>query len=227
MFFSQSTYGSTSVIACVLFPQTIHGSTSSVIACVLFPQTTHGSTTRVIECVFFPQITHGSTSVIACVFFPQITHGSTSGHCMCVLILKPTLELLHACSIHEPHLVSLDVCSFHEPQLESLHVCSFHKPHMDPPVVIACVFFPPTTHGSTSGHCMCVLSTNHLWINQWSLHVCSFHKPHVDPLESLHVCSYTKTSTRVIACVFFSQTTHGSTSGHCMCVLFTNHIWIH
>src|SRR5215216_2014313 len=72
---------------------------------------------------------------------------------------------------------------------------------------------------------MCVLSTNHLWINQWSLHVCSFHKPlmdqpvalhvcsfhklHVDPLESLHVCSYTKTST-----------------SHCMCVLFTNHIWI-
>src|SRR5215216_5492568 len=97
-----------------------------------------------------------------------------------------------------------------KPTLESLHVCSFHKPHMDQPRLIACVFF----------------STNNLWINQWSLHVCSFHKPHVDPLESLHVCYYTKTSTRVIACVFFSQTTYGSTSGHCMCVLFTNHIWI-
>ena len=34
------------------------------------------------------------------------------------------------------------------------------------------------------------------------------------PLESLYVCS-------------FLQTTHGSTSGHCMCVLSTNHIWIH
>src|SRR5215216_3615731 len=75
----------------------------------------------------------------------------------------------------------------------------FPKPHMDPPVVIACVFF----------------SKNHTWIHQWSLHVCSFHKPHIDqPLESLHVCS-------------FPQTTYGSTSGHCMCVLSTNHMWTH
>src|SRR5215216_4117254 len=80
--------------------------------------------------------------------------------------------------------------------------------------VIACVFF----------------STNHTWIHQWSLHVCYFHKPHMDqpleslhvcsfhkphmdqPLESLHVCSYTKANTRVIACVLFPQTTHGSTT---------------
>src|SRR5215216_2800726 len=95
-----------------------------------------------------------------------------------------------------------------KPALESLHVCSFHKQHMDPPVFTACVFFPQTTYGSTSVHCMCVI----------------FHKSHMDPLESLHVCSYTKTSTRVIACVFFSQTTYGSTSVHCMCVLSTNHI---
>src|SRR5215216_2213082 len=108
----------------------------------------------------------------------------------------------------------------------SLYVCSF----------------PQTTYGSTSGHCMCVLFTNHVWINQCSLHVCSFHKPqmdqpvslhvcsfhksHMDPLESLLVCSHTKTSTRVIVFVFFSQTTYGSTSVHCMCVLSTNHIWI-
>src|SRR5215216_2019944 len=86
----------------------------------------------------------------------------------------------------------------------SLYVCSFCKPLMDPPVFIVCVFF----------------STNHIWINQWSLHVCSFPKSHIDPLESLLVCSYTKTSTRVIACVFFSQTTYGSTSVHSMCVIF-------
>src|SRR5215216_2356947 len=81
--------------------------------------------------------------------------------------------------------------------LESLHACSF----------------PQTTYGSTSGHCMCVLSTNHTWINQWSLHVCSFSQT-------------THGSSSVIACVFFPQTTYGSTSGHCKCVLFTNHIWI-
>src|SRR5215216_2694758 len=77
-----------------------------------------------------------------------------------------------------------------KPTLESLHVCYFHNPHMDRPLE--------------------------------SLHVSVlFHKPHMDPpLELLHVCSYTKTSTRVIACVFFPQTTHGSTSGHCMSVLF-------
>src|SRR5215216_3119251 len=31
----------------------------------------------------------------------------------------------------------------------------------------------------------------------------------------------------VIACVFFSQTTYGSTRVHCMYVLFIDHIWIH
>src|SRR5215216_4242876 len=139
---------------------------------------------------------------------------------MCVLILEPTLESLHVCYFHKPHmdqpLESLHVCYFHKPHmdqpLESLHVCSFHKPHMDKPLeslhvcsytktstrVIACVFFSQTTQGSTSGHCMFVLSTNHLWINQWSLHVCSF-----------------------------PQTTYGSTSGHCMSVLFANHMWSH
>src|SRR5215216_4453537 len=88
--------------------------------------------------------------------------------------------LLHVCSFHKPHMYPL----------ESLHVCSFHKPHLDPPVFTACVFLSCTTYGSASGHCMCVLfhnhiwihlchcmcvlSTNHIWINQWSLHVCSF-----------------------------------------------------
>ena len=95
------------------------------------------------------------------------------------------------------------------------------------------------SHSSVASRALPRLSgmpRGNLWINQWSLHVCSFHKPHMDqPLESLHVCSYTKTNTRVIAFVFFSQTTHGSTtviacvffpqttygstSGHCMCVL--------
>src|SRR5215216_5268589 len=53
-----------------------------------------------------------------------------------------------------------------------------------------------------------------------------FHKPHMDPLHSFHVCSYTKTNTRVIACVFFSQTTHGSTTRVIACVLFpqTTHV---
>src|SRR5215216_224494 len=78
----------------------------------------------------------------------------------------------------------------------SLHVCSFHKPHMDQPLVIACVFFPQTTHESTTRVIACVFfSTNHTWIHQWSLHVSYFHKPHMDLLlESLHVCSYTKTT---------------------------------
>src|SRR5215216_1674866 len=70
---------------------------------------------------------------------------------------------------------------------------------------------------------MCVLSTNHTWINQWSLHVCFFHKPHMDQPVSLHVCSFHKPLMDppvFIACVFYPQTTHGSTSGHCMCVLF-------
>src|SRR5215216_1951242 len=120
---------------------------------------------------------------------------------MCVLILKPTLESLHVCSFHKPHM---------DQPLESLHVCYFHKPHMDQPLeslhvcsytktntrVIACVFFPQTTHGSTSGHCMCVL----------------FHKPHVDQPV-------------VMTCVFFPQTTYGSTRV-IACVLSTNHAWI-
>ena len=130
---------------------------------------------------------------------------------------------------------------------------------MDPPMFTACVFFPQTTYGSTSVHCMCVLihkphmdpleslhvcsfhkphmdqpleSLHVCYFHKphmdqpVSLHVCSFHKSHMDPLESLLVCSYTKTSTRVIACVFFPQTTYGSTSVHCMCVLSTDHIWI-
>src|SRR5215216_2731295 len=107
---------------------------------------------------------------------------------------------------------------------------------MDPPVCTACVFFPKTTYGSTSVHCMCVLFHKPHMDPLESLHVCSFHKPHMGPLESLYVCSYTKTSTRVIArvffpqttygstsvtaCVFFPQTTYGSTSVPCMCVLF-------
>src|SRR5215216_3435708 len=92
---------------------------------------------------------------------------------------------------------------------------------------------------------MCVLSTNHILIDQWSLHVCSFHKPHMDQPVSLHVCSFHKphmdpleyiacvlfpqttyVSTRVIACVLFPQTTFGSTSVHCMCVLLMDHLWI-
>src|SRR5215216_4769703 len=112
---------------------------------------------------------------------------------MCVLILKLALESLHLSSIHKPHM---------DPPL-SLHVCSFHKPHMDQQVVTACVFFPQTTYGSTSGHCMCVLFHKpHMdprvviacvffpqttYGSTESLHVCSFHKPHMDPLDSLHV----------------------------------------
>src|SRR5215216_4832601 len=47
VFSSQSTHGSTSVIACVFFLVT----TTSVIACVLSSETTHGSTSA-IACVF-------------------------------------------------------------------------------------------------------------------------------------------------------------------------------
>src|SRR5215216_1828695 len=47
-----------------------------------------------------------------------------------------------------------------------------------------------------------------------SLHVCSFHKQHMDPPV-------------FTACVFFPQTTYGSTSVHFMCVVSTNHLWIH
>src|SRR5215216_2730529 len=104
----------------------------------------HGSTTRVIAYVFF------STN------HTWIHQWS-----------------LHVCSFHKPHmdppLESLHVCSFHKPhmdQLESLHVCSFHNPHMDQPLEpLHVCSYPQSTHGSTSGHCMCVLSTNHTWIN--------------------------------------------------------------
>ena len=91
---------------------------------------------------------------------------------MCVLILELALETLHVCSYQKPHM----------DQPVALHVCSFHKSHMDQLVFTSCVFFPQTTYGSTSVHCMCVL----------------FHKPHMDQPV-------------VIACVFFSQTTCGPT----------------
>src|SRR5215216_4883951 len=106
LFSSETTHGSNSVIACVLFLLT----TTSVIACVFFSLTT----ARFIACVFSSETTHGSTSVIACVlflltttgviacvFFSHTTYGSTSViemcdlfrdhtwihqcHCMCVL----------------------------------------------------------------------------------------------------------------------------------------------
>src|SRR5215216_4499765 len=106
----------------------------------------------------FPQTTHGSTRLIACVFF------STNN------------TWIHQWSLH--------VCSFHKLHVdpaESLHVCSYTQTstrviawvfypqttHGSTPV-ITCVFFPQNTHGSTSGHYMYVLSTNHIWINQWS-----------------------------------------------------------
>src|SRR5215216_3139589 len=118
---------------------------------------------------------------------------------MCVLILKPTngstsghcMWVLFHKPLMDP-LQSLHVCYFHKPHmdqpLESLHVCYLHKPHMDQPLE--------------------------------SLHVCVlFHKPHMDPpLESLHVCSYTNATTRVIACVFFPQTTHRSTTRVITCL---------
>src|SRR5215216_5629155 len=98
----------------------------------------------------------------------------------------------------------------------------FHKPHMDPLDSLHVCSFPQTTHGSTSGHCMCVLSTDHMWTHQShcmcvilklaleSLHVCSIHKPHMDPPLSLHVCSFHKPHMDQqvgIACVFIPQTT--------------------
>src|SRR5215216_6672446 len=137
---------------------------------------------------------------------------------MCVLILKPTLESLHVCSFHKPHMdppLSLYVCfSTKHTWINqwSLHVCSFRQ----------------TTHGSTSGHCMCVLSTNHIWIKQ-SHCMCVLSTNHI--WIQLSNCMFVlilkpQTSTRVIACVFFPQTTYRSTSGHCMCVFFTNHTWI-
>src|SRR5215216_5607278 len=88
-----------------------------------------------------------STRVIACVFFSTNHTWIRYTHFMCVLILKPTLESLHVCSFHKPHM---------DQPLESLHVFYFHKPHMYQPMVIALVF---------QSHCMCVLSTNHIWIN--------------------------------------------------------------
>src|SRR5215216_3115790 len=98
----------------------------------------------------------------------------------------------------------------------------FHKPHMDPPVVIACVFFPQTTHGSTSGHCMCVLSKNHIWINQIDC-MCVLSTNHI--WIHLSNCMFVlilkpQTSTRVIACVFFSTNHTWIHYNHCMCVLF-------
>src|SRR5215216_6582143 len=127
-------------------------------------------------------------------------------------------ESLHVCYFHKPHM---------DQPLESLHVCYFHKPHMDQPLellhvcsytktntrVIACVFFSQTTHGSTSGHCMCVLSTNHIWINQ-SHCMCVLSTNHI--WIHLSNCMFVlilkpQTSTRVTACVFFS----------------INHTWIH
>src|SRR5215216_5875455 len=97
------------------------------------------------------------------------------------------LESLHVCYFHKPHM---------DQPLESLHVCVlFHKPHMDqPPESLHVCSYTKT---NTRVYCMCVLSTNHTRINQWSLHVCCF-----------------------------PQNTHGTTSGHRMCVLSTNHIWI-
>src|SRR5215216_1276244 len=93
---------------------------------------------------------------------------------------------------------------------------------------------------------MFVLSTNHIWINQWSLHVCSFPQTTYGSIRVIACVFFPQTtyghtrviacvffpqttygSTSVIACVFFPQTTYGSTSGHCMCVIFTNHIWIY
>src|SRR5215216_457163 len=102
-----------------------------------------------------------------------------------------------------------------------------------------------------------------------SLHVCSFYKqqlesfhdysfhiPHMDPPVSLKCVFFSLTTSRVIACVFSSEITHGSTSviacvffllsttgviacvffSHTtygstsvieMCVLFRDHTWIH
>src|SRR5215216_3287459 len=109
-------------------------------------------------------------------------------------------------------LVSLHVCSFtNHIWIHNYHcMCVlFHKPHMYQPMSLHVFSFHKPHMDPLE-----------------SLHMCSFHKPDMDPLESLHVCSYTKSSTRVIACVFFSQTKHGSTSVNCMCVLSTNHTWI-
>src|SRR5215216_5171015 len=116
VFSTESTHGSTSVIACVFFLVT----TTSVIACVFFLVTT----TRVIlhvcsfhippmdppvslKCLLFSPTTHGSTSVVPCVFFSQSTYGSTSViacvlfsnnnqcHCMCSLFRDHTW--IHQC----------------------------------------------------------------------------------------------------------------------------------
>src|SRR5215216_8033571 len=80
--------------------------------------------------------------------------------------------------------------------------------------VIACVFFS-TNHTWIHhySHCMCVLSTNHIWINQ-SHCMCVLSTKHI--WIHLSNCMFVlilkpQTSTTVIACVFFS----------------TNHTWIH
>src|SRR5215216_2427445 len=116
---------------------------------------------------------------------------------MFVLILKPqTNTRLIACVFFSTNNLWINQWS--------LHVCSFHKPHVDPLQSLhVCYFHKP-----------------HMDQPLESLHMCYFHKPHMDqPLESLHVCSYTKTTTRVIASVFFSQTTHRSTTRVIACVL--------
>src|SRR5215216_5107945 len=82
--------------------------------------------------------------------------------------------------------------------------------HMDQPMSLhVCSFHKLHMDPLESLH-VCYFHKPHM-DQLMSLHVCSFHKPHMDPLESLHVCSFPKT-TWIHQC-------------HCMCVLFTNHIW--
>src|SRR5215216_576864 len=95
VFFSHTTYGSTSVIACVLFLL----ATTGVIACVFSLETTHGSTS-VIACVFFSESTHGSTSIIEmCVLLRDHTWIHQC-HCMCIVFTNNNQSHRNVCSFH-------------------------------------------------------------------------------------------------------------------------------
>src|SRR5215216_4126764 len=111
VFSSHTTYGSTSVIACVFFLVR----TTRVILHVCSFHIPPMDPPVSLKCVFSTEIAHGSTSVIACVFF----------------LVTTTRVIFHVYSFHIPPMdppVSLHVCSFHNPPMDppvSLHVCSF------------------------------------------------------------------------------------------------------
>src|SRR5215216_531158 len=99
VFFSLTTYVSTSVIACVFFSLTRTRVILHVCSFHIPPMDPPVS----LKCVFSIENTHGSTGVIACVFSSQPTHGSTSV-IACVFFLVTTTRIIEMCVLFTYHL---------------------------------------------------------------------------------------------------------------------------